>query len=163
VSTISIVETVKALVTALQSGDMELAANLLSDDAMVSGFAPKPLTREEFLTLQSQLLAAMPDFSYHLSEVRSRGNEVHALVRISGTQNSTLELPMFGLREIPATGLAVALPQVECTWQVEHDRVVGIRMQEVRGGGLTGLLQQMGAELPTFPRVGEIDQGTTEL
>ena len=159
----STVETVEALVTALQSGDIELAAKLLSADCMVSGFTPKPLTQEKFLALQSQLLVAMPDFSYNLSEIHGEGNEVHALVRMSGTQNNALELPMFGLRDIPATGLAVSLPQVESTWQVEHNRVVGIQMQEVHGGGLTGLLQQVGAELPVLPRVGEIDPGTTDF
>lgn len=155
----STVETVEALVTALQSGDIELAAKLLSTDCMVSGFAPKPLTQEKFLALQSQLLVAMPDFSYNLSETHADGNEVHALMMISGTHTNTLALPMFGLREIPATGLEVVLPQVGSTWQVEHDQVVGIRIEEVAGGGLTGLLQQVGAELPIFPRVGEIDQG----
>jgi hypothetical protein len=155
---VSTVETVKALVTALQSGDIELAANVMSEDCLVSGFAPNPLTREEFLALQSQLLAAMPDFSYNLSEVHGKENEVHALMNISGTQNNDLELPMFGLRTIPATGLAVVLPQVESIWQVEHDRVVGIWIKEVHGGGLTGLLQQVGAELPASPRVGEIDE-----
>ncbi len=81
----STVETVKALVTALQSGDMELAAQHMSEDCIVSGLTPNPLTREEFLVLQSELLAAMPDFSYNLSELRAEGDKVTGLIAITGT------------------------------------------------------------------------------
>lgn len=155
----STVETVNALVTALQSGDLELAASLLSENCVVSGFAPEPLKREEFLALQSQLLAAMPDFSYNLSQIHAEGKNVHALITITGTNTNNLELPEFGLQSIPATGLQVALPQVPCSWRVRHEEVVRIDMDEVIGGGLTGLLQQIGTELPIAPRVGEIDRG----
>ena len=154
----STVETVKALVTALQSGDMELAANHMSEDCIVSGLTPNPLTRDEFLVLQSELLAAMPDFSYNLSEVRAEGDKVTGLIVVTGTHSNDLELPMYGLRTIPATGLAVVLPQVESTWQVERDRVERAYIRAVPGGGLTGLLQQVGAELPIFRRVDEIDR-----
>jgi hypothetical protein len=154
---VSTIETVKALVTALQSGDMELAAQRMSDDCIVSGLAPNPLERDEFLALQSELLAAMPDFSYNLGELHAQDNRVTGLVTITGTHSNDLELPMYGLKTIPATGLAVVLPQVESTWLVERDRVKRVRISEVPGGGLTGLLQQVGAELPLFPRVGEID------
>ncbi|GHO94505.1 hypothetical protein KSF_045530 [Reticulibacter mediterranei] len=152
------VETVSALVTALQSGDLELAATLLSEDCVVSGFTPEPLKRDEFLALQSQLLAAMPDFSYNLSQIDAEGKNAHAFITITGTNTNNLELPEFGLRSIPATGLQIVLPQVPSSWRVRHEAVVKIEMEEVPGGGLTGLLQQIGDELPTAPRVGEIDQ-----
>jgi hypothetical protein len=155
---VSTVETVNALVTALQSGDLELAASLLSEDCTVSGFASEPLKREGFLALQSQLLAAMSDFSYNLSQVHAEGKNVHGLITITGTNTNNLELPEFGLRTIPATGLQVALPQVPCSWRVRHEVVEKIDMEEVPGGGLTGLLQQIGSELQVAPRVGEIDR-----
>jgi hypothetical protein len=155
---VSTVETVNALVTALQSGDLELAATLLSEDCVVSGFTPEPLNRDEFLALQSQLLAAMPDFSYNLSQIGAEGKNAHALITITGTNTNNLELPEFGLQSIPATGLQIVLPQISSSWRVRHEAVVKIDMEGVPGGGLTGLLQQIGAELPISPRVGEIDQ-----
>jgi hypothetical protein len=155
---VNTIEMVKALITALQSGDMELAAQCMSEDCIISGFTPNPLERDEFLALQSELLAAMPDFSYNLGELRAQDDEVTGLVAITGTHSKDLELPMYGLRTIPATGLAVVLPQVESTWDVERDRVVRVQIEQVPGGGLTGLLQQVGAELPLFPRVGEVDR-----
>ncbi|HEU5228651.1 MAG TPA: ester cyclase [Ktedonobacteraceae bacterium] len=144
----SIVTTVKTLITALQSGDMELAASSMSDDFLMSGLTPRILNKSEFLALQSELLAAMPDFSYNLDQLQPAENEVAALIRITGTHTGNLSLPLFGLPLIPSTGLAIALPQVPCSFQIEAAKVVGVRVEQVAGGGLSGLLQQVGAELP---------------
>lgn len=146
--TMSIVTTVKTLITALQSGDMELAASSMSDDFLMSGLTPRILNKSEFLALQSELLAAMPDFSYNLDQLQPAENEVAALIRITGTHTGNLSLPLFGLPLIPSTGLAIALPQVPCSFQIEAAKVVGVRVEQVAGGGLSGLLQQVGAELP---------------
>jgi hypothetical protein len=153
---VSAEQTVKTFMTALQSGDMELAANLMADDFILGGLTPTPLTKSEFLALQSDLLTAMPDFSFNLSGVHRVEDEVHAFIRITGTHTGDLALPTYGLRNVAATGLAVALPQVGAAFQFERDRIVGMRVESVTGGGLTGLLQQIGAELPLQPRISNI-------
>jgi hypothetical protein len=153
---VSAVKTVKTFMTALQSGDLEMAASLMSDDFILGGLTPTPLTKPEFLTLQSELLAAMPDLSFNLSDVQKVDDEVQALIRITGTHTGDLSLPIYGLQAVAATGLAVALPQVGAAFQVEHHRIVGMRVESVTGGGLTGLLQQIGAELPLQPRISNI-------
>lgn len=144
----SIITTVKTLITALQSGDMEMAASIMSDDFLISGLTPRPLNKGEFLALQSELLGAMSDFSYNLDQVQQQGNETNALISITGTHTADLSLPLFGLQSIPATGIAIVLPQVSCDFQVDGDKVVGVRVEQIPGGGLSGLLQQIGAELP---------------
>jgi hypothetical protein len=153
---VSAVKTVKTFMTALQSGDLKLAASLMSDDFILGGLTPSPLTKPEFLALQSELLRAMPDFSFNLSDVHKVDDEVQALIRITGTHTGDLSLPIYGLKAVAATGLAIALPQVEVAFQREHHRIVGMRVQSVTGGGLTGLLQQIGAELPLQPRISNI-------
>ncbi|MBV9231408.1 MAG: hypothetical protein JOZ18_19010, partial [Chloroflexi bacterium] len=65
----SAVETVKTFVTALQSGDMELAAGIASGEFVVSGLTPALLDKGEFLAIQSELLAGISDFSYNLENV----------------------------------------------------------------------------------------------
>jgi len=154
----STVEIVKTLITALQSGDLELAASTMSDSFQESGLTPSPLSRDEFLTVQSELLAAMPDFSYNLSNIQVEGDTVKALIAITGTHNNILSLPMFGLQTIEPTGLAVELPQVESTYRVVSGKVVEMRTPQVQGTGFSGLLQQVGAELPLLPRVAEVDE-----
>ncbi|HZO76248.1 MAG TPA: nuclear transport factor 2 family protein [Ktedonobacteraceae bacterium] len=139
--------TVKTLITALQAGDMEMAASIMSDDFLISGLTPRPLNKGEFLAFQSELLGAMPDFSYSLDQIQ-QGNEVTALIQITGTHTGNLSLPLFGLRSIQPTGIAIVLPQVPCEFQVDDGKVVGVRVEQVPGGGLSGLLQQIGSELP---------------
>lgn len=143
--------------TALQSGDLELAAGLMSDDFVASGFTPNPLDKGEFLALQSALHDAMPDYALHFSDIQAQGNLVKALVQITGTHTQDLELPEFGLPLIPATGLAVDLPQVQTEYRVAGDRVAEMRFKPGPGGGLAGLLQQIDTELPVAPRLGTED------
>ncbi|HTI12967.1 MAG TPA: hypothetical protein VL461_00145 [Dictyobacter sp.] len=153
-------ETVKTLITALQSADLELAASVLADGFKLVGLTPEALQKQTFLALQSELVAAMPDFSYNFSEVHHKHEQVTALIRISGTQTNDLSLPMVGLRTVAATGLAILLPQTNVIFRVEKDQVVVMECELVPGGGLAGLLQQIGAEITLMPRGHAIhDQG----
>jgi hypothetical protein len=146
------VETVMTFMTALQSGDLELAARVSSIDLVVSGLLTRPLGQSEFLALQGELLTAMPDFSYNLTDVKRSGEDVQALISISGTQTNDLSLPMVGLQPIQATGLTIDLPQTRVIYQVEEGHVLAMEIERVVGGGLSGLLQQIGAELPLLER-----------
>jgi hypothetical protein len=152
------IELVDEMMTALQGGDLELAANTLADNFELTGLTPKTLSKRPFLAVQAELLDAMPDFSYNLSTLRDDGEVLHGVIRIEGTQTRDLELPLFGLENIPATGLAVSLPQTRVTYQIQNDQVTRMSVETVVGGGLSGLLQQVGAELPLLPREGDVSE-----
>lgn len=160
---------VKTLMTALQSGDLEVAASLLCDDFVLQGWTLEPLGKSGLLAMQSELLNAMPDFSYGLSELKQRNGRVSALIHVCGTHSSDLALPMVGVELIPATGLAIDLPQVHTAYQLEDGRVKAMVVEAVPGGGLGGLLQQIGAELPVPARLATRDSkrlnegGITEI
>ncbi len=151
-------EIVKAFITALQSGDQALAAHYMADNFTFSGWTQQPIDREEFLAIQSELEDAMPDFSYNLSDVHEEGDKVESLIQISGTHSHDLALPMLGVPLIQATGLAVSLPQVHALYTFDDSRIVQMSVEEVPGGGLAGLLQQLGRELPVLPRLREFAQ-----
>ena len=151
-SAISATDTVKTFITALQSGDMEVAANKMADDFTMSGFAPKTLNKNEFLVMHSKLLAAMPDLSFNMDEPQEENDEVKALVQITGTNLNDLDLSILGIQPILATGLAVILPQVHVTYHVKDDHVTSVQFESMPGGGIDSLLQQVGAELPLQPR-----------
>ena len=146
------IETVRTFMTALQSGDIELAARVASTDFIVSGLLPRPLSGSEFFALQAELLTAMPDFSYNLSDLQHSGGDIQAFISINGTQTGELSLPMLGLQTLPATGLAIDLPQARIVYQVEEEQIQAMEIEQVVGGGLSGLLQQIGAELPLMAR-----------
>src|SRR5713226_5406796 len=101
------IDTVKTFMTALQSGDFDLAAQYMSDDFSMSGWTAQPIGKGEFLAMQSELLAAMPDLSYHLQDLQEELDGVRGLMSLSGTHTQDLALPMFGVPLIPATGIEV--------------------------------------------------------
>jgi SnoaL-like domain len=148
-------EIAQTFITALQAGDMELAAQNMTDDFVFEGWTPQALNKGEFLALESQLHAAMPDYAFNLSNIREQNGVVRAFMQITGTQTHPLNLPMFGI-SVPYTGVYVILPQEQVEFVLTDGKLARMRVESVPGGGLAGLLQQIGAELPLSPRVGEI-------
>lgn len=150
----SAIDNVNTYMTALQSGDIELAADTMSDDFVMSGFAPKELNKNQFLATYSNLLASMPDLSFNMAdELTEADGTVQVEIEITGTHLNQLALPVLGIQPIEPTGLAVTLAQTKTTYHVDSDNKVSrMEMQPVVGGGLEGLLQQVGAELPLAPR-----------
>lgn len=155
-------EIVKTFITALQSGDMELAAGLMSDDFVASDFTLDRLSKGEFLAMQGALHDALPDYDFHLSDLQKQEQGAGALIQITGTHTEDLALPLFGLPLIPATGLAVNLPQVRTEYRIDSGgKIDEMHFESLPGSGLAGLLQQIGTELPVLPRLG--DQDITRL
>ncbi len=150
----SAIDTVNTYMTALQSGDIELGADTMSDDFVMSGFAPKELNKNQFLATYSNLLASMPDLSFNMAdELTEADNTVQVEIEITGTHLNQLALPVLGIQPIEPTGLAVTLAQTKTIYHVNSEnKVTRMEMQPVVGGGLEGLLQQVGAELPLAPR-----------
>ena len=151
------VDVVKTFITALQAGDMEVAARFMSDDFVERGWTPQPLNGRAFLAMMSALRDALPDFSFHLNQPRRRGEEVEAFISIAGTHSRDLSLPEFGLPLIPYAGVSIQLPQVQATFRVKEDKIAEMLVESVPGGGLNGLLQQIDTELPILPRLGDED------
>ncbi len=151
------IDTVKTLITALQSGDMNLAADMLADDFTERGLTDQTLGKATFLAMQSALLAAMPNFSYNLLDVHEEDGKVIAQTSVSGTQLNELVLPpVLGIPAIAPTGLDITLPQVEVVHRVVEGKVTAMQVTSVPGGGLDGLLEQIGTELPLQPRIRDI-------
>ena len=151
------VQVVKTFITALQAGEMEEAARFMTDDFVERGWTPQPLNGQSFLAMMSALRNALPDFSFHLSKPRERGEEVEALLAVAGTNSRDLALPEFGLPLIPYAGVALQLPQEQATFRVKEDAIAEMRVEALPGGGLNGLLQQIDTELPLLPRLGDED------
>ncbi len=156
----SVTETVKTFMTALQSGDMETAANVMADDFRFFGWTQQPLNKGQFLAVQSRLLVAMPDFSYNMSDVqKEHGRGATAFIQMTGTHINALDLPLPGFLPIEATGLSASLPQVPVHYTFEGNTLREMSVEEVPGGGLTGLLQQIGNEVPLSPGLASISPG----
>lgn len=149
-------EIVKKFITALQSGDMTMAADCTTDDFVLRGWAPRPLEKGEFLAIQNELRTALTGYSFNLSDLNERDDGVEAFMQISGTHTRDLALPTFGVPLVPATGIAVTMPQERVDYTFAGDTIKQMNVESMPGGGLTGLLQQVDSELPVSPRLREI-------
>jgi hypothetical protein len=152
------IEKVRTFITALQSGDAEVAANCMADQFTFAGWLHQPLSKNEFLGVQSRLLDAMPDFTYNLSDEREVGDTVEAWTQIMGTQIHDLLLPTLDVPFIQATGNGISLPQTRTTFTFDKEKIAQMMVETILGGGLAGILQQLGRELPLEARIRDFGQ-----
>jgi predicted ester cyclase len=139
---------VKSVLAAFEAGDAKKAESLLSDDMVFAGPVPKPVSKHEFIGLQSALVAAIPDWKFNAGEYKEQGDKVVVKVRISGTHSKPLTLPPMGIQSLPSTGKHVQLPYENLTATVKNGKVTRIDGEHVEGGGVPGLLAQLGVKMP---------------
>lgn len=142
----SATETVNAFSEALEAHDFDKVASYLSDDFTLSGPTPQPVGKNEFIAIQSAFMRAFPDWSFNLSHLEEQGNKVLATVQITGTHKESLVVP--GTPPIPATGKKVSLPQEHLEFTFKGDKIASLASDNVPGGGVPGLLAQIGVHLP---------------
>jgi predicted ester cyclase len=139
-------EMAQAFVDALEAKDMEKAGTYLSEDFRLYGPTPMPVGKHEFLALQGALFQAFPDWSFNSAALKQEGNKVTGTVRITATHTAPLVLP--GIPPIAATGKHVVLPEERTELTFEGDKIVSLASDNVPGGGVPGMLQQIGLQLP---------------
>lgn len=143
----------RELMEALAKGDHKTADQYLTDDFTVSGPTPEPIGKAQFLGLHSLLAQAFPDFSFNISEIRDQGDTVEVTIQISGTQTGVLDLSPTGL-PIPVvqpTGKKVMMPEEHPVLTVRDGKFSALNLPQVSGGGVMGILQQLGLEMPAHP------------
>jgi SnoaL-like domain len=144
---------VKAFMIALEARDLETATSHLADDFVFSGWTPQPLDRSQFISLVEGLKEGIPNLAYHFHTVhdvheRQQDSRVKVAIQLTGTQTDGFILPPLGLPPIPQLAKAVSLPEEHWNFTVEHDQIVRIAVERVDGGGIQGLLQQLGVDIP---------------
>lgn len=153
-------EIVKTFITALQSGAIGMAAQYMTEDFKLVGWMAQPLDRDEFLALQAQLDTGMPDFSYNLSDLQAHGNTVTGLIQIAATHTRHLEFPQYGIPATQDTGQTIGLPQVPVEFVLSDDKIAEMKIQAVPGGGMQGLLQQLGYDLATLLCINQLGEAS---
>jgi predicted ester cyclase len=141
-------ETVKAFSAALEARDFDKAASYLTDDFVFSGPVPQPIGKQEFIAVQSAFESAFQDWSFNSHDEVEQGDKVVAAVQITGTHTRELALPMPGMPPVPATNKRVSLPVEHITFTFRGDKIAALTSDNVPGGGVPGILRQIGVPLP---------------
>jgi hypothetical protein len=141
--------TVQAFIVALEAQDWDQATSYLNNDFTFSGMTPRQLDREQFLLLMKLLKTSMPDWAFHLHDVRQeQGGSVNGKIQITGTHSARLVLPGGDFPPIPATGKRISLPEEEMTFMAKAGKSAAMAIRFTPDGDIPGLLEQLGVESP---------------
>ncbi len=130
--------------------DMEkgaIDASTYTEDMMLSGPVPKPLNRDDFVSLMKNLVGAAPDWNFHARNFTVRDDVVKVTVSITGTQTRTLPGLMPGMSALSPTNKRFSLPEEHLAFKVRGDKISECVVDAVPGGGVTGILSQLGVKL----------------
>lgn len=96
------------------------------------------------------LADAIPDFSFNTSDAVEEGDKVTLTIRVTGTHTGVLDLGRIGLPVLPIqpTGRAISHPVEHPVVTFRKGKVSALDLPQVPGGGLPGLLEEIGVELP---------------
>ena len=150
----SATEIVTAFMEALEFKEFDKAAAYLSDNFQFSGSSPLSLNKDKFISYSSALAAGMPNLTYHFHDLREvverlgEGNRVRATIQITGTHTNDFQVVPLGLPPIPATNNSVLLPEEHWEYAIKGDTIASIHVEQVSGGGIGGILQQLGIDIP---------------
>lgn len=146
-------DTVKAFMAALEARNFDAAKSYVTEDFIFVGWTPQPLHTEDFFTVFSGLAAGIPNLMFHFHTVhdlheRPADSRVEATTQITGTQTESFILPPLGLPPIPQTAHSVSLPEERWNYTVVNGKIARILVEHVSGGGIGGLLYQLGVDVP---------------
>jgi predicted ester cyclase len=128
--------------------DSEKTRAHLTADAMVSGgVLPQPMPAMEALNLIAAMQSAFPDLRFEVEQVTVNGNEATVNLQLIGTNTGTLSMPLPGMPSIPPTGKKVSVKDAFVV-TVQGDKVSHMRVESPAGGGLPGVLAQLGVQMP---------------
>ena len=144
-------EIVQALLDCVQRGDFQKARFLVSKDCQFSGSVPELIRRETWMRLNKNLKKSCPnlDYQFHVDRVDGMsGNVVKISAELKGTQSGVLDLSPVGLGVTPATNKSFATPRECGRVTIMGDKVASWVVDPVEGGGLMGILGQLGLTVP---------------
>lgn len=146
-------DTVYDFMQALEAREFTRAADYLADSMIFTGFTPAPLTKNQFIDVMSELAEGFPNlvYSFNATEESAETMEgilVRGTVQMVGSQVNIFELPALGIGPIPQTAGAISLPQEYWEFRVKNSLIAGIRVDHKPGGGIEGLLNQLGIHDP---------------
>ena len=141
-------EVAKRFADLLESRDVKGLEVLLSDDFKANG-ATRELTRQQALGYLQIFFTAFPDHRFGFTDFDEKGDLVSCTSQETGTHLGVLDLnPLGMLVSLPPTGKSFNLPKSISTFRVVGDKVTYISEEAVKGGGLAGILEQLGVKLP---------------
>jgi predicted ester cyclase len=142
---VSSIDLVKGWISAYESNNLDYLREHTSDDFTISGATPQPISWKDFTEFYPHLLRAFPDWRFNASNYKVVGDRVTCSVRITCIHSGVLDFPMLNIQDYQPTGKRVRLPLEQNTYVVRDGKVAHLEVEKVDGGGIPGILTQIGA------------------
>lgn len=142
------VDAIKNFVTALEDNDHDLAADYLTDDFRFTGWTPDPLDKDGFVGMIQGLKEGIPGLIFNLHNLQELSNSIAGTIQVAGYQTDSFNLPQLSLPPVPQRARSVSLPTEDVEFLMENEHIRQWNVQRVEGGGIKGLLHQLGVEVP---------------
>ena len=132
----------------LETRDLQGLQALLADDFKAKG-ATLELTKQQTLGYLQIFFTAFPDHRFGFTDFDEKGDLVYCNGQETGTHTGILDLKPLGMPvSLPPTGKSFKLPKSIYTFRVAGDKVTFYGEELAEGGGLAGILTQLGVKLP---------------
>ena len=132
----------------LESRDVKGLQALMADDFKAKG-PTLELTKQQTLGYLQIFFTAFPDHRFGFTDFEEKEGVIYCTGQETGTHKGVLDLKPFGMPvSLPPTGKSFKLPKSVFTFRIVGDRVTYFSEEAVKGGGLAGILEQLGVKLP---------------
>lgn len=142
---VSSLDLIKGWISAYESNNLAYLREHTSEDFEASGAAPQPIKGRDFFELYPHLMRAFPDWRFNATNYKQVGERVTCSARITCIHSGVLDLPPFNVHSFQPTGKRVRLPLEQNTYTVRDGKVYRLEVEKVEGGGIPGILTQIGA------------------
>jgi SnoaL-like polyketide cyclase len=139
-------EVVKKFTDLLESKDVQGVQTLLADDFRAKG-ATIELTKQQTLGYLQIFFTAFPDHRFGFADFEEKEGVIYCTGQETGTHMGLLDLNPFRMPvALPPTGKSFKLPKSVFTFRVAGDKLAYFSEEAGKGGGLAGILEQLGVK-----------------
>lgn len=142
------IDIAKKFAELMEAKDLKGLQEIMADDFAAKGPSLE-LNKPQVIGYLNILFTAFPDISFGLTDFEEIGDLISCDSHERGTHNGILDLNPFGMPiSLPPSGKTFTLPKGRFVFRVTDDKVTYFSEEIVEGGGLAGMLAQLGVKLP---------------
>jgi hypothetical protein len=143
-----ITDIAKQVLDSIEQCKAASTGSLYTDDFRFTGAVPMPLDRDQYVEVMNKVCKGVPDWKFNYHDIHVDGQTVVVPVQVTGTHTRTLPGLMPGMPDLPATNRSFRLPPEEIKVTFRGDRISNVHVDPVPGGGVQGMLEQLGVAIP---------------
>lgn len=141
-------DTAKKAADLLDCRDLAGLQKLMADGFTAKGPA-QMLNKAQTLGYLQLFFTAFPDHHFNFTGFKLEGNLVHCSGQETGTHLGTFDLKPLGKPiTLPPTGKTFSLPKSRFSFGMVDGMLTSFTEEPIKGGGLAGILEQLGVKLP---------------